>query len=68
MSNVLYAKDLLLFRENNEAVSHFDLLGYRTTESVTWIRRIGRNMRDPEDRGSLFLKNFEIQVPDYIVL
>jgi len=65
---MLFAKDLLLFRENNKADPHCVLLGYRTAESVKWIREFGRNIRDPEERESLFLQNFEIQVPDYTVL
>jgi len=64
---MLCAKDLLLFRENNKAVSHYVLLCYRTAESVKWMRKFGRNVLDPEDRGSLFLQNFEIRVPDYKV-
>jgi len=65
---MLCAKDLLIFLENNKAGPHCVLLRYRTAESVKWIRKFGRNIRDPEDRESLFLQNFEIQVPDYTVL
>jgi len=44
---MLFAEDLLLFRENNKVGPHCVLRGYRTAESVKWIRKFGRNLRDP---------------------